>query len=120
MIDITKKYKTRDGRAVTKLTQDGSTTYSISGQIAGYDDISCWDRKGKYYSHTHEPDPRDLVLADEPEKPAPGLLTPDPLRVEYGAFVAAVKANFAAGTFATATQDQFDQWLESLTQNLQS
>jgi hypothetical protein len=121
MIDITKKYKTRDGRAVTGLIkQDSGTTYSICGLIAGHDELMYWDREGKYYNHSLEPDPRDLVLADEPEKPSPGLLPPDPLYVEYGTFVAAVKANFAAGTFATATQDQFDLWLESLTQNLRA
>jgi hypothetical protein len=121
MIDITKKYKTRDGRAVTGLRYVSDPgAYPYGGRIAGCDDEQAWDHEGKFYNHSREPDRRDLVLVDEPEKPVPGLLTPDPLRTEYGIFVAAVKANFAAGTFATATQDQFDQWLESLTQNLRA
>jgi hypothetical protein len=120
MIDITKKYKTRDGRAVTGLRaatghEGWLDEYTIVGELDGGD--AAWMSDGRYHELYPE-NPSDLVLADEPEKP--GLLTPDPLRVEYGTFVAAVKANFAAGTFATATQDQFDLWLESLTPNLRA
>lgn len=126
-IDITKKYKTRDGRAVTGLRaatdEDGfDREWKLVGRIVEDNDdyVAAWTAEGRdHFTGLASPD--DLVLADDqPEKPVPGLLTPDPLRTEYGIFVAAVKVNFAAGTFATATQDQFDAWLESLTPNLRS
>lgn len=118
-IDLTKKYRTRDGRAVTGLHKLAVPEgwYTISGTIHDFDGSvsgETWTSAGVFL--TQERSEYDLVLVDE-DQPA-GLITPDPLRVEYGAFVAAVKTNFAAGTFATATHSQFDAWLESLTPSL--
>ena len=126
MIDLTKKYKTRDGRAVTGLRtatdEDGfDPEWKLVGLIIDpeVDEYpAAWTSEGRDWT-TGEDSPDDLVLAED-QPPAPGLITPDPLRTEYGIFVAAVKANFAAGTFATATQSQFDAWLESLTPSLRA
>lgn len=121
MIDLTKKYKTRDGRAVTGLhrIQETESCYTICGTIHDFDgdvDTETWTDAGVFC--VSEPERSwDLVLAEDHPT---GLITPDPLPREYGAFVAAVKANFVAGTFATATQEQFDAWLESLTPILRS
>ena len=123
MIDLTKKYKTRDGRAVTGLRliedQDPDSEYTLTGYVHegyGYSCLETWTGDGIFL--TSEPGERyDLVLAEDQPR---GLITPDPLRVEYGAFVAAVKANFVAGTFATAAQSQFDAWLKSLTPSLRA
>ena len=127
-IDPTKKYRTRDGRAVTGLRliedPDSDSPYTITGTVHEEDGDSCpetWTGDGIFL--TSEPGERyDLVLAEdqEPEKPAPLLITPDPLRTEYGIFVAAVKCNYIAGTFAKAPPEQFDAWLESLTPILRS
>jgi hypothetical protein len=120
-IDITKKYRTRDGRAVTGLrladTDDGwDDEFPIVGDV---DDVQlAWTASGKFLDISDGVFPEDLILAEEELELRSPLLTPDPLRTEYGTFVAAVKANFAAGTFATATQEQFDAWLESLTPSL--
>lgn len=116
-IDPTKKYKTRDGRAVTGLHRlaEPEGWYTIAGTVHDFDGSvseETWTDDGTFLFQ--EPGDLDLALAEDQDT-APGLLTPDPLKVEYGAFVASVRANFAAGTFATATQEQFDAWLESLT-----
>lgn len=119
MIDLTKKYKTRDGRPVTglELNSKPNDCYVLSGRIDG-EGPEYWTSDGRFYKD-EEGHPLDLIICAE-DQPTPGLITPDPLRFEYGALVAAVKANFAAGTFATATQSQFDAWLESLTPSLRS
>lgn len=125
MIDLTKKYKTRDGRVVTGLRpatiEDGfDNEWKLVGRIVGFEGdeyTAAWTAEG-HDRCDGQSSPDDLVRADEDH--STGLITPDPLKVEYGIFVAAVKANFAAGTSATATQEQFDAWLESLTPILRS
>lgn len=130
MIDITKKYKTRDGRAVTGLraatSEDGfDSEWKLVGRIGDSADdcgyLAAWTSEGRdHFTRLDSPD--DLVLADEDQDPEPGspLITPDPLRVEYGAFVAAVELNFCQGNFAEATIDQFDAWIKSLTPSLRA
>ena len=127
-IDTTKKYKTRDGRAVTGLRpatkEDGfDSGWEFVGRIHDssdaydYDYVAAWTAEGRdRVAGVDSPD--DLVLAEDqdPAPTAPGLIVP----TEYTVFVAAVKANFVAGTFATATQEQFDAWLESLTPSLRA
>lgn len=122
MIDLTKKYRTRDGRAVTGLRkatghEGWREAYTILGELEG--SRNSWLPDGQFLEGGINTN-HDLVPAEEGHAPVTGLLTPDPLRTEYGAFVAAVKANFSAGTFATATQEQFDAWLESLTPSLRA
>ena len=121
-IDITKKYTTRDGRAVTGLRRMAKPEgwYTITGTVHDFDGSTSdetWTDDGTFL--TQEPGEYDLVLAEEPEKPT-GLITPDPLRTEYGIFVAAVKCNYIAGTFTKAPPEQFDAWLESLTPSLRA
>ena len=119
-IDLTKTYKTRDGQAVTELhrLEYPEGDYTIAGTVTDSFGISCretWTDAGLFLSDEPDSD-LNLVLADA--QPATGLITPDPLRLEYGAFVSAVKVNFAAGTFATATPEEFDAWLQSPTPSL--
>lgn len=121
-IDFTKKYKTRDGRAVTGLRpateKDGfDSEWKLVGRIIDSEEeyTAAWTDEGRDHL-TGLDSSDDLVLAEDQELEFRSpLVTLDPLKVEYGTFVASVKANFAAGTFATATQEQFDAWLQSLT-----
>lgn len=129
-IDLTKQYVTREkGHLVKKLRQipKPGGVYTLVGDIYDGDpgdppsEDETWTEDGRYIANRTECE-LDLVPAPVPGTPNPesGLLIPDALRGEYGAFVEAVKANFAAGTFATASQEQFDAWLEILTPSLKA
>lgn len=61
MIDLTKKYKTRDGRPVTDLREVGSTNYPISGILEGCG-RTYWKADGMFYGG-HVCD-YDLVLEE--------------------------------------------------------
>lgn len=52
MIDISKKYRTRDGRTVSNLSlrSNREDCFPVTGNIEEYGNQS-WDVKGKYYGH---------------------------------------------------------------------
>ena len=122
MIDLTKKYTTRHGREVRNLRRDEGAidSYVLIGDVYAptdnhWEEDETWTEDGKFiWSKTDECE-YDLVLAPNQEPARPGLVFPDPVLVEYGRFVAAVRASFAAGAFASATQAEFDVWLAELT-----
>lgn len=70
MIDITKKYRTRDGKAITRLFEGKKTNphdvYLIGGNIEGSNRTEWWTLDGYYYS-PNSPNPYDLMEV-EPEK----------------------------------------------------
>lgn len=67
MIDITKKYKTRDGREVTQLVKfEGVESYTpILGVVNGA--IYRWREDGKYLNHYCNSD-QDLIEVKEPRE----------------------------------------------------
>jgi hypothetical protein len=88
MIDLTKQYRTRDGRPVTNLREavkdDGFTpTYTIVGYINGESKLHCWLPNGKFITGDNNNN-RDLVEVQAPKKaPVPLDLT-KPIQT-YGA-----------------------------------
>lgn len=48
MIDIDKKYQTRDGRKVRLISNNGTEQYPIIGAIEGQPSVSCWNVHGLY------------------------------------------------------------------------
>ena len=54
MIDINKKYRTRDGKEVRIYAVDGNGPYPIHGAIKTEHGLSvaCWDDDGNYYGTT--------------------------------------------------------------------
>lgn len=61
MIDIAKKYKTRDGRDVRIYAVDGDSEFPVHGAIQGPRDwwLIRWSADGRFSGHT--PNPSDLV-----------------------------------------------------------
>jgi len=54
MIDINKKYRTRDGQEVRIYAVDGNCPYPVHGAIKtehGWS-VACWDDDGNYYGTT--------------------------------------------------------------------
>lgn len=67
-IDINKKYRTRDGREVTKLQYDGQMPFPYLGNVDGV--TYGWTPEGRYNSE--EESPLDLIeVESEPDPPKP-------------------------------------------------
>lgn len=65
-IDVTKKYRTRDGQEVTGLRDTGTGTYPISGWLDG--NMMWWTDTGEWQKYAGG-NPLDLIpAADEPPK----------------------------------------------------
>lgn len=67
MIDITKTYRTRDGREVRIYAVDGGGEYYIHGAHHNYDDIwisACWTVNGFFHTGDRK-DPSDLIEVRE-------------------------------------------------------
>jgi len=83
MIDITKKYKTRDGKEVTDLFRlpeplASSTTYPIFGLVAG--DLFTWRDDGYAYADMND----DLDLIEEKETTKLALVFSKDNKQDYG------------------------------------
>lgn len=69
MIDIDKKYQTRDGRAVRLISNNGTPEYPIIGVIAGQPLPSSWSHSGHYTNpRSAEELQHDWDLVPVPEK----------------------------------------------------
>jgi len=67
VIEMGKKYTTRDGRAVRVLATDLHATRTVLGvvtDVAGYDLVFSWYPDGSYYEDG-KPDPLELVSKHE-------------------------------------------------------
>jgi hypothetical protein len=66
MIDITKKYQTRDGVAVRILCTDGpGADYPVIGFVEGNRTTFEWNREGKYYPDKDLNSGKDLIEVRE-------------------------------------------------------
>jgi hypothetical protein len=63
-IDITKKYKTRDGKEVRLLSDQGVGGYPIIGIVG--DSNESWTLEGKQFKQSDDPEDLDLVEVKEP------------------------------------------------------
>jgi len=63
MIDINKKYRTRDGREVRIYATDGPNTQNIHGAVKDSDGwtLSAWYNDGVYTRAERKGGPRDLI-----------------------------------------------------------
>ena len=60
MININKKYKTRDGRNVRLLCTDGPGEYPVIG-IINNEDLGEWTSLGRYFPQRPSEHPSDLI-----------------------------------------------------------
>jgi hypothetical protein len=60
MIDINKKYRTRDGEPVELITTEGRGDYSVLGYVGNGSNLFSWDENG-YFRLEQDGDSRDLV-----------------------------------------------------------
>ncbi len=61
MIEMSKSYKTRNGRKVRILCTDGDK-HPVVGLVEGYPNPSVWTKEGRYRFYPDAPeDPNDLV-----------------------------------------------------------
>ena len=63
-IDITKKYQTRDGKAVRLISDQGRSSYPIIGVVVDSDSLQEWTADGKYTTNGFDPE-LDLVPVKE-------------------------------------------------------
>lgn len=75
MIEMGKKYQTRDGRAVRILCVDGPRKLCVLGVIAGREEVDAWNVEGRYSPWLTADVDNDLVLA--PAKHQGWMVTSD-------------------------------------------
>lgn len=83
LIDINKKYRTRDGKEVRIYATDGGGDYPIQGAVRTLDGrwrVCTWKKKGKYTSQSYD-HPLDLIEIREKHKRTVWILVG-----EYGEF----------------------------------
>lgn len=61
MIDIDKKYQTRDGRKVRLISNNGSTEYPIIGLLENSMVVECWTAEGRIFSGSSMNRNKDLL-----------------------------------------------------------